>query len=67
MEEKQLIKYTINDDLHLNVWHAEDDESTTPPFYYQNFNPLGGIEWTSREEVEQYFLSRFPAEQYEVI
>jgi hypothetical protein len=66
MEEKQSIKYKINDDLHLNVWYAEDDDSTTPPFYYQNSNPLGG-EWISREEVEQYFLSRFPAEQYEVI
>lgn len=63
MEEKKLIKYEITNDLRLHVWNAEDDISTTPPFYYQNQHP-DGKSWESREEVEQFFINRFSAELF---
>ena len=55
-------KYEITDDLRLNVWHLNVDETSNPPHYFQNFNPLGGP-WESKEQIEFYFHKRFPQEE----
>lgn len=46
-------KYEITDDLRLNVWHLEDDETTNPPFWYQNVKETCEP-WQSREEILEY-------------
>ena len=55
-------KYEITDDLRLNVWNLNTDETLNPPFYFQNFNPNGGL-WESKEQIESYFFERFPQEE----
>ena len=55
-------KYEITDDLRLHVWNINTDETTVPPFYFQNFNPAGGL-WESKEQIESYFHERFPQEE----
>jgi GMP synthase-like glutamine amidotransferase len=64
--EKTKIKYEITEDLRLHVWYSESDTVTEPPFYYQNVHP-SGTEWTSREEVEQYFLEKFTNNLFEIV
>ena len=55
-------KYEITDDLRLNVWYLDADETLDLPFYFQNFNPAGGP-WESKEQIESYFFERFPQEE----
>lgn len=55
-------KYEITDDLRLNVWYLDVDETLNPPHYFQNFNPAGGL-WESKEQIESYFFERFPQEE----
>ena len=55
-------KYEITDDLRLHVWNINADETSDLPFYFQNFNPAGGL-WESKEQIESYFFERFPQEE----
>jgi hypothetical protein len=55
-------KYEITDDLRLHVWNINADETSDLPFYFQNFNPAGGL-WESKEQIESYFHERFPQEE----
>ena len=56
-------KYEITDDLRLHVWNINTDETTVPPFYFQNFPPSAEVPWENKEQIESYFFELFPQEE----
>lgn len=53
IEVRGNFKFEITDDLRLHVWYAETDETTNPPFWYQNVKETSEP-WQSKEEILEY-------------